>query len=234
MNKNINYYSYLYIGPDKFEISINKKMNFKEIYKNNLMVDDHYKDINFVYLDNFLKKNIFISENLVNNFIQEINIIVDSYRFLEVNLSVKKKNHNDLILKDDLVYLLNDAKEQCKKTLQGYKIIHMIIDNYQIDSKNYVSFPRNLKCSSFSLDIKFICLYQNLIEEIKKVLRNYQINIDQIISAKYANNLFLKNEYSIYEKSQKIIEGSNLNEILFVNKSTKNSGFFEKFFNLFN
>ena len=91
MNKNINYYSYLYIGPDKFEISINKKMNFKEIYKNNLMVDDHYKDINFDYLDNFLKKNIFISENLVNNFIQEINIIVDSYRFLEVNLSVKKK-----------------------------------------------------------------------------------------------------------------------------------------------
>ena len=198
------------------------------------MVDNHYNDINLDYLDNFLKKNIFISEKLINNFIKEINIIVESHKFLDVSLSVKKKSHNDLIFKDDLVYLLNDAKEQCKKTFHGYKIIHMIIENYQIDNKNYVSLPENLKCSSFSLDIKFICLYEILIEEIKKVLRKYQINIDQIISAKYANNLFLKKEYSIYERSQKIIEGSNLNEILFINKSTKNRGFFEKFFNLFN
>ena len=234
MNKDINYYSYLFVGPKKFEISINEKLNLKEIYKDNIMVDNHYNDINLDYLDNFLKKNIFISEKLINNFIKEINIIVESHKFLDVSLSVKKKSHNDLIFKDDLVYLLNDAKEQCKKTFHGYKIIHMIIENYQIDHKNYVSLPENLKCSSFSLDIKFICLYEILIEEIKKVLRKYQINIDQIISAKYANNLFLKKEYSIYERSQKIIEGSNLNEILFINKSTKNRGFFEKFFNLFN
>tara|TARA_B100001057_G_C22784106_1_gene924859 strand:- start:253 stop:957 length:705 start_codon:yes stop_codon:yes gene_type:complete len=233
VNKNINYYKYLYIGPDKFEISINEKLNLKEIYKNNIIINNHYNDINLNYLDDFLKKNIFISEKLINNFIKEINIIVESYKFLEVSLSVKKKNHNDLIFKNDLVYLLNDAKEQCKETFQGYKIIHMIIENYQIDNNNYVSLPENLKCSSFSLDIKFICLYEILIEEIKKVLRKYQINIDQIICAKYANNLSLKNEYSIYERCQKIIEGINLNEILFVNKSTKNRGFFEKFFNLF-
>ena len=233
MNKDINYYCYLFVGPKKFEISINEKLNLKEIYKDNIMVDNHYKNINLDYLDNFLKKNIFISEKLINNFIKEINIIVESHKFLDVILSVKKKSHNDLLFKDDLVYLLNDAKEQCKKTFHGYKIIHMIIENYQIDNKNYVSLPENLKCSSFSLDIKFICLYEILIEEIKKVLRKYQINIDQIICAKYANNLSLKNEYSIYERCQKIIEGINLNEILFVNKSTKNRGFFEKFFNLF-
>mgnify|MGYP001179229009 CR=1 FL=1 len=234
MNKNINYYSYLFIRPDKFEISINEKLNLKEIYKNDIMIDNHYNDINLNYLDDFLKKNIFISEKLINDFIKEINIIIESHKFLEVSLSVKKKNHNDLILKDDLVYLLNDAKEQCKKTFHGYKIIHMIIENYLIDNKNYVSLPENSRCGSFSLDIKFICLHEKLVEEIKKVLRKYQINIDQIISAKYANNLFLKKEYSIYERSQKIIEGSNLNEILFINKSTKNRGFFEKFFNLFN
>ena len=233
MNKNINYYSYLFIRPDKFEISINEKLNLKEIYKNDIMIDNHYNDINLNYLDDFLKKNIFISEKLINDFIKEINIIVESYKFLEVSLSVKKKNHNDLIFKNDLVYLLNDAKEQCKETFQGYKIIHMIIENYQIDNNNYDSLPENLKCSSFSLDIKFICLYEILIEEIKKVLRKYQINIDQIISAKYANNLFLKNKYSIYERSQKIIVGSNLNEILFITKRTKNRGFFKKILSLF-
>ncbi len=51
-------------------------------------------------------------------------------------------------------YYLNDAKDQCKKTIEKKKIIHMIIENYRIDNNNYSYFPEKLKCDSITLDIK--------------------------------------------------------------------------------
>jgi hypothetical protein len=53
------------------------------------------------------------------------------------------------------------------------------------------------------------------------------------LSAKYVNDFFPQNEHNLFDMAQKIVDGCNENEIKFVNKSQKNKGFFEKFFNLF-
>jgi len=108
----------------------------------------------------------------------------------------------------------------------------MLIENYLIDNKVYQFLPKKLECNNFSLDIKFICLSDNLIKSLEKSLEKYQISINHIISANYVENFF-KNNHDLFKKVREIINGCNPNEVKFYNKTQKNQGFFEKFFNFF-
>ena len=158
---------------------------------------------------------------------------MENNEFLKVQLSIKKDNYTNEISKDQLVYLLSEAKDDCKKTINNNKIIHMIIDNYFIDNNIYSTIPDNLKCNFFFLDISFICLSEKIINEIEKIFKNYQISINYIQHSDYVKS-FLKSENDdIFLMSMKLISGYNVNEVLIVPKISKNKGFFERFFNLF-
>ena len=58
--------------------------------------------------------------------------------------------------------------------------------------------------------------------------------IKKIIDAKYVKNSFDDKNINMFEMVRKILIGHNLNEIFLVEKTNKNRGFFEKFFNFFN
>ena len=61
----------------------------------------------------------------------------------------------------------------------------MIVEKYQIDNKDYSFFPDNLRCKNLILELKFICLEQNLIEKLRELLKKYQISIKNIVSADF-------------------------------------------------
>jgi hypothetical protein len=109
----------------------------------------------------------------------------------------------------------------------------MLIDNYYIDKKNYSSLPENLRCNLFSIDIRFICLSEIYIKEIEKILKKYQITIDNILNSEYIEGFFNNKDQDIFKLSSKIIDGLNENEVSIVPKMTNNKGFFERFFNFF-
>ena len=133
-----------------------------------------------------------------------------------------------------LSYLINEAKENCKKTIDERRIIHLIINNYKINNENYSSLPKDLNTKSLSLDLKFICLSNEIIKNLEEILNKYQISLSQIVDADYISEfLNNKNNKNIFLMTKKILSGYNPNEVLLVNKSNKNKGFFEKFFNLF-
>ena len=130
-------------------------------------------------------------------------------------------------------YLLNEARDCCKKTVGERKTIHMIIKSYTINDINYSYFPKDQNCNSFSIQIKFICLSNELIKNLEKILKKYQISISQIISAKYMKSLFSKEEQNLAKMAKETINGCNNNEIKLIPKTIKNKGFFEKFFHIF-
>ena len=68
---------------------------------------------------------------------------------------------------------------------------------------------------------------------MENILKKYHISVNQVVSVEYLNQYFSQNEHKIFDMAEKIIAGCNENEIIFTNKSSKNKGFFEKFFNLF-
>ena len=93
--------------------------------------------------------------------------------------------------------------------------------------------PINQQCKNLSLDISFICLSKEIIKKIEKKLKKYHISINQILDAGYVYKFSNSTDIPFVEMASKIIDGYNKNEVKLVNKTQKNKGFFEKFFDLF-
>ena len=233
MDKNFEFDTYLFISSNKIIISINNKKSFETIYKKEKLLNNSSKNLPYEKFDEFLNDNIFLIEKDLKNFIKKINLIIKSENFSPMQLSLKQNNNDNTISQQSLNYLLNEAKNQCKKSMKQKKIIHMIIDNYLIDNKNFAHLPEQMKCHSFSLDISFICLQLNVIEKFEKILKKYQISLNQILDANYIESFFNKEDIDIFNMGNKIINGVNRNEVKIINKKITKSGLFERFFNLF-
>jgi hypothetical protein len=108
-----------------------------------------------------------------------------------------------------------------------------LIDNYIIDNKIYSLLPDNLKSNNFAIDVKFICLSNSIIKDLEKILKKYQIAIQQLVESNYVSKLSFKSNDDIFLTTKKAAEGSNINEVKLLEKISRNKGFFERFFNLF-
>ena len=233
MDNELNFETYLFINNKKLIICVIQNTTRKIIYKEQMILDDSFDELKFKRLDDFLNKNIFKVEKILKNFIKNIFIILDSKEFFPIEISIRKDNNGHLINSKTLSYPLNDLKNLCQLNYQDKKIIHMLIENYKIDNKNYSFLPDNLNCDNFSLDVKFICLSKNLIEDLEIVLKRYQILINQVLCASYIENFFDRDHPDLFTTASRIISGYNTNEVLLINKTSKNKGFFEKFFDFF-
>ena len=147
---------------------------------------------------------------------------------------MKKNNYENPVSLQVLNHLLYETKDYCKKTLDNNKIIHMLITNYQVDNKSYSYLPKDVKCSSFSFNVKFYCISNILIKNFENIFKKYQISLNKVVNAKYLQEYLSDKEKDIFLNAKKIINGHNPNEVTLVEKIRKNHGFFEKFFNFFN
>ena len=233
MNEELKFETYLFIDSKKLVICVIEKKTFKILFKEEKLLNDHSENSNLKKLDNFLAKNIFKIEKILKNFVKDINIILDDKEFFPIKISIKKDHNGNSISQENLINPLNVLKNLCQFSFKDKKIIHMLIENYQIDGKDYSFLPENLKCNNFSLDIKFICLSKNLIEHYESVLKRYHILVNQILNAEYIEQFQDQQNPNIYTTASRIISGFNKNEISLVNKTLKSKGFFEKFFDFF-
>ena len=233
MNEELKFETYLFIDSKKLVICVIEKKTFKILFKEEKLLDDHNEDSNLKKLDNFLAKNILKIEKILKNFVKDIYIILDDKEFLPIEISIKKDHNGNSISQENLINPLNVLKNLCQFSFKDKKIIHMLIENYQIDGKDYSFLPENLKCNNFSLDIKFICLSKNLIEHYESILKKYHILVNQILNAEYIKQFQDQQNPNIYTTASRIVSGYNNNEISLVNKTLKRKGFFEKFFDLF-
>ena len=233
MTKELDLDTYLIITNYKFVICIFNKKNFKNIYKQEFTFKNKIGAIDLNSLSKFLENNIFKIEKLTSKFINNIIVIIDNEEIKDLNIGIKKKNYVENLNSKNLESIITEAKDLFKETYQDQKIMHIVIQNYLINGKNYLQFQKNLQANNFGLEIKFISVSNKLSYHLEKVLEKYQIKISKYISGIYVENYFRgkRNEFPVmvYE----IINGINENEVKLVPKNTINKGFFEKFFQLF-
>ena len=67
--------------------------------------------------------------------------------------------------------------------------------------------------------------------EIELILKRYHISLKRVVCASYVEGLFSPEDSEIFSMTKKIINGHNPNEVFMKEKTLKNEGFFEKFFN---
>ena len=223
---------YLSISPNKFGIYLFDTKISENLYKEEISFNRDRDFLNYDLLKKFLDDNVFKIEKLSGKFVENIILIFEDEKILNLELGIKKKNYNPLITKENLKNSLIEAKDLFRENYQDQEIIHMIINKYFINGKSYLLFEENLKCENFGLEIQFKSISNNIIYDMNKILENYQIKITKYLDASYVKNCF-NNEMELAEMSHRILSGYNQNEVVFVPKSTKKSSFFEKFFQLF-
>ena len=90
MISEINFETYLFLNKKKLVICIINKKSLETIYSEQLILNDDYYKFNFEKINEFLEKNIFKIEKILNSFVKNIYIILDSDELFSVRLSIKK------------------------------------------------------------------------------------------------------------------------------------------------
>ena len=206
----------------------NKIILIKELLADSLSLEENFK-----VLQNFLDQNIFNIEKEINNHIKEIDLIINYEDFFTIDVSTVNDSNNYIEHPEKFSNFLVNIKNNVIKDTLGFDLIHMIISKFIIDEKEYFSIPKDNDCNNINFEIRFVCLKSNVSQSLKKILSKYEITIKNISSYTYVKN-FIKSEVdNIFDISDKLRDGLNQKEVIFINKPPKNNGFFEKFFNFF-
>ena len=232
MSKDLELETYLSISPQKLGIYLFDINNQKNLYKEELIINENTNYNEKDLLKNFLDDNIFKLEKLIGNFIENIILIIKNEKIFNLQIGIKKKNYNSFINIKNLKNHLIEAKDLFKENYQNEKIMHIIINKYFIDGKNYHSINNNLECEQLGLEIQFISISNSFINDLDKILENYQIKIIKYLDENYIRNFFKEN-IDISEMTYKILNGYNENEVMIIPRNHKKIGFFERFFQLF-
>ena len=223
--------TYLCISENKYEIYLFDKDKLKKLFSNEISINCNSLDR--VSLGSFLDENIIKIEKLNGKFIKNISIIIENEKIFQTQIGIKKKSYNQNINYKAIKSLLMEAKELFQKSHKDQKIIHMIINNYLIDGRNFDHFEKEILAEELSLIINFTSIPDSLSYHLEKVLEKYQVKINKYLHKKYVMNFFKDETIKFPLMIFRILEGSNLNEVQLVPKVQKNKGFFEKFFQLF-
>ena len=226
MKDNQNFETYLFLSPKKFIISVNQKKDFKRIYYKEILNNKSTDEIDLDLINYFLENNIFEIEKKIRKFIKNIYLIIDSKKFLTLQLSIKKNNYGNSISKNNLVHLLSEAKEECKKTINNRKIVHMIIDNYVVNGRKYSSLENNQNIKQFCLEVNFISISNDLVFIFEKLMEKYQIKVSQYMCGNYIKNYLDEDNNELSLIVYKLNNGMNNNEVILIPKNIENSGFF--------
>jgi|TARA_B110000459_G_scaffold175314_1_gene198619 cell division protein FtsA len=144
-----------------------------------------------------IKKIVASFEKDTNEYINNINLMLDSSKMLSISISISKKLDGSKLKETNVQFLIQEAKQQILKYYTNYNIAHIIINNYKIDNVDYVHLPDEIKCSFISVDILFICLPSDLVLYFKDIFSKSNILINQIICTTYAKSINYKDSLNL-------------------------------------
>jgi cell division protein FtsA len=144
-----------------------------------------------------IQKIIISLEKDTDEYINNINLMIDSLEMLSVGISLSKKLDGSKLKQANIQFLVQEAKQQILKNYANHNIVHIIINNYKIDDVDYSYLPHEIKCDFISLDILFICLPTDLVLYFKNIFSRSNILVDQIICSSYAKSINYKDNLNL-------------------------------------
>ena len=188
---NENFQTFFDCGFSKIRASTININNNKTFY----FESEFFTDKSNLELD--IQKIITSLEKDTNEFIDNINLMIDSPKMLSVSISLSKKLNGSKLKKTHIKFLVQEAKQQILKYYADHNIAHIIINNYKIDGVDYSYLPNEIKCNFVSLDILFICLPTDLVLYFKNIFSKSNILINQIICTSYAKSINYKDNLNL-------------------------------------
>tara|TARA_Y100001970_G_scaffold257591_1_gene336424 strand:+ start:176 stop:880 length:705 start_codon:yes stop_codon:yes gene_type:complete len=200
--------------------------------KKYLMPDTLDDNLNLTILTKFILEKVKDFEKDVGSFIEKVNLITDA-KYDQFSLSLKNKYNSSKIKDTDAVRLISDAKKLINRNNKNCFILHILVDKYIVDGKEYFEFPENLNYEEFIIDLSFITVQNSVVKALNRILKDCNIEVKKIISHQYSSRFADKRDTSPCVAGKKVIEGVNPLEVITQDDYSKKHGLFEKMFNLF-
>ena len=135
MNKEQDFENYLSISPNKLGLYLFDSKNLTNLYREELVINESIISLDYSKLKKFLDNNIFKIEKYSGKFVENIYVVLEGGKVLNLEIGIKKKNYNSCISREYLENLLLEAKDLFRENYPNQEIMHMIINNYYIDNK---------------------------------------------------------------------------------------------------
>ena len=187
-----NFQTFFDYGHSKVRAGVLNKNNENEAF-----YDESEFFIDQLNLELKIEKIITSFEKKTNEYIDNINLMIDSPKMLSVSISLYKKLDGSQLKQTNIQFLVQEAKQQILKYYTNYNIAHIIINNYKIDGIDYSYLPDEIKCNFISLDILFICLPTELVLSLKNIFSKYNILVNEIICSSYAKSINYKDNLNL-------------------------------------
>jgi len=125
--------------------------------------------------------------------LKKINVVIEQPDFLCTKFSKHKKINGSKIHKDDIEFLLKEAKKQLVLNDKKHSIIHIFNHNYIVDGKNFAEEPIDVYADSLTHEITFITIPKNNLKNINQAFINCDIEIERLISRTFTLGVELLN-----------------------------------------
>jgi cell division protein FtsA len=205
---NNNYQIYFDCGFSKLRAGAFNKVNPRTVfYAESKFLFDHTN------IDFEIQKIITSLEKNTNEYINDVNLMIDSPKILSIGISISKKIDGSKIRHEDIQFLIQDAKQQILQNYNSQNIVHIIINNYKINNVDYDYFPSDIECNFICLDILFICLPKEITEYFTNFFYKFAIAINQITCSSYAKAANYKDNFSLNKNISFIDIGFNKTSI---------------------
>lgn len=189
--KNSNFNIYADFGKSKIRVGAIKK---DDPIKNFFCESNYFTD--YLSAEPEIEKIISKIEKYTNEYLENIDLMIDSPKTLSISLSLLKKFDGSKLKKEDIQFLIQEAKQQVLRNYSDQSIMHIIVKKYKIDGKDYTLMPQDIICYRLSIDIIFISLPKKTIHQLKEFFFNLDISINQIFYSSYAKSINYKDNFT--------------------------------------
>ncbi len=157
--------------------------NFKIIYKfhspsigieNNRISD-------FDKLFNTTKEIIYSIEQNLNHTFKEIVLILENFNSKFINLSGFKKLNGSQILRENIIYILNNLKSYIDKFEPKKTVLHIFNSKFNLDNKKMDNLPIGLFGDFYYHELSFVLINKNDNRNLIKIFEKCNLKIKKIL-----------------------------------------------------
>ena len=142
--------------------------------------------VNLTKAANTIRSCISAAEKKAKILLKRINVVFEQPEFLCTKFSKHKKIDGSKIHKDDIEFLLNEAKKQLILNDKKQSIIHIFNHNYNVDGKAFVEEPIGIYADFLSHEMTFVTMPKKNLKNINQAFIDCDIEIERFISCTFA------------------------------------------------
>ena len=142
--------------------------------------------VNLTKASKAIRSCISLAEKKAKILLKKINVVLEGPEFLSTKFTKHKKINGSKIHKDDIDFLLKEAKKQLILNDKKQSIIHIFNHNYVVDGKAFDDEPIGVYADSLSHEMTFITIPKNNLKNINQAFIDCDIEIERLISNTFA------------------------------------------------